>query len=143
MEINSYSSVGSLKLNMTKEEIQSQLNEVPEYLQGEEEPTEYYKEAGVLVHYSQGRDISRAFEFVNPSKPTINGVCFLNMKAKNALRILKELDSSVIEVADTHISEKLGVSLYILDDKVETVLVFEQGYYDEMLELLAELDNEI
>ncbi|ARI75683.1 hypothetical protein [Halobacillus mangrovi] len=142
MEITPYRSAGRLLLNMTKDEVQSQLKEKPKYVIDDDGPTEHYTKAGLLVHYSPDGNRSRVFEFVDHSKPEINGIRFLHMKAKQAQKVLKKIDRSVTEVADTYISEKLGISLYMLNDRVETLLVFEKGYYDEMFRLLEELENE-
>jgi hypothetical protein len=65
------------------------------------------------------------------------------MPSKKAKKILNELDDEIIEISDTFISKKLGISLYIPYNKVETVMIYEKGYYDEMLVLLAEMDEEI
>ncbi|NLP52484.1 hypothetical protein [Bacillus sp. RO1] len=144
MKIIPYLSVGPLKINMKKDEIQKVIKEEPKaFMTDEDEPAEHYVNAGLLVYYSEDGLTSNAFEFVGKSNPEINGICFLEMTEEKALETLRELDRSVIEVADTHISKKLGISLYMLNDRVESILVFENGYYDEMFELLAELDNEI
>ncbi|MCA1055198.1 hypothetical protein LCM10_09380 [Rossellomorea aquimaris] len=66
----------------------------------------------------------------------------MGMKSNEAKRVLKELDPKVMDVADTYISCELGISLFITYNRVETVLVFERGYYDEIFELLAEMDDD-
>jgi hypothetical protein len=142
MKIKPYSSVGTLSLNMKKEDVQSQLNESPRFFINDDDvPTEYYEKSGILVYYSDDH-VSKAYEFVDNANPEIDGVRFLKMESSDAIRTLEQLDSSVIEVADTFISEKLGISLYMLNNKVETLLVFEKGYYDEMFELLADLEKD-
>jgi hypothetical protein len=142
MKIQPYSSVGTLSLNMKEEEVQSQLNESPRFFINDDDvPTEYYEKSGILVYYSDDH-VSKAYEFVDNTTPEIDGVRFLKMKSNEAIRTLEQMDSSVIEVADTFISEKLGISLYMLNNKVETLLVFEKGYYYEMFELLSELEND-
>jgi hypothetical protein len=64
------------------------------------------------------------------------------MKADVALRRLKELDSKAFEVGDTYISCNIVISLYMPYQKVETLLVFEEGCYNEVFEVLAEMEEE-
>jgi hypothetical protein len=144
MKIIPYTSVGSLKLQMTSEEISAQLNEEPRRFKHEEEETlsDHYKKADVHVHYNHNGTCT-AIELVDEATPEINGIRFLNMPAKKAKKILNELDDHIIEISDTFISNSLGISLYIPYEKVETVLVFEKGYYDELLQLLKEMDEEL
>lgn len=142
MEIIPYVSAGLLKLNMKKREIQSIIDESPEaFTKWEEEPAEHYVQSGIIVYYNEDGETSNAFEFVQNSNPTLNGVNYLTKKYATAKSLLRELDNEIVEDEDTIITFKYGISLYILNDKVESLLVFEEGYYDEYFELLKELEE--
>jgi hypothetical protein len=145
MKIVPYTSVGPLKLHMTTEEISAQLGEDPKRLRKHEDDEmlfDHYVKAGILVYY-KGDGRSEAIELTDESNPEIEGIHFMNMPSKKAKKILNELDDDIIEISDTWISKSLGISLYIPYNKVETVMIYEKGYYDEMLVLLAEMDEEI
>jgi hypothetical protein len=144
MEIVPYRSVGSLKLHMTSEEISTQLKEDPKRFRKHDEEmlSDHYVKAGILVYYrTDGRCDS--IELTDDKDPVIDGIHFMKMPAKKAKKLLLELDEEMIDLEDMAISRKLGISLYIPYNKVETVMIFEKGYYDEMLKLLEEMDAEI
>jgi hypothetical protein len=145
MKIIPYTSVGSLKLNATSRQISSELNEEPDRFQKNLEDTtlsDHYKKSGVLVYYKENGQCD-SIELTEGTEPEINGIHFLNMTKKKAKKAIFELDAQTIDLDDTFISKKLGVSLYLPYNKVETVMVFERGYYDELLELLKQMDEEI
>lgn len=61
--------------------------------------------------------------------------------------MLLSYDPDLSIVGDILISDKLGISLYMEDTEedhlpVEAIMLFEKGYYDELYELLALLEEE-
>jgi hypothetical protein len=145
VKIIPYTSVGFLKLQMTSEEISAVLKEEPKRFRKHDDDvslSDHYKKTGVLVYYND-HGTCNAIELVEGATPEINGIRFLNMPAKKAKKTLKELDPYINDISDTFISNSLGISLYIPYNKVESVLVFEKGYYNELLQILKEMDEEL
>ncbi len=142
MEISPYLSVGLLKLNMNKKDVQKAINEEPITFVKGEEPAEHYVKSGILVYYNEDGETSNAYEFLQNAHPTLNGINFLNMNYKTAKKVLENLDNNLFEDEDTIISFKYGLSLYIPNNKVESLLVFEEGYYNEYFNLIAELNSD-
>jgi hypothetical protein len=145
LKINPYTSVGPLKLQMTSEEISAQLNKEPDRFRKHDDDvslSDHYKNSGAFVYYNHNGKCN-AIELVENSFHEIKGIHFLKMPAGKAKVTLNELDINLIDISDTFISNSLGISLNIPDNRVESVLVFEKGYYDELLQLLKEMDEEL
>ncbi|GEN53677.1 hypothetical protein [Halobacillus faecis] len=143
MEIIPYTSVGQLKLNMRKEEVRKTIGETPqEFLRDPDEPTsDHYVKSGIFAYYKKDEDTNNAYECTDPASVTYQGISFLHMRERKAKKLLKKLDPDFVDLNETVISLEHGISLFFMEHKVETVLVFERNYYDGLFEELKKLDE--
>ncbi|SDO28163.1 hypothetical protein [Halobacillus aidingensis] len=143
MEIIPYTSAGPLRINMRKEEVREVMNEPPiEFVRDEDEPTsDHFVKSGVFSYYKEDEETNNAYEFTAPAEVTCKGISFLNMRERKAKKLFKKLDPDFVDFEETFISLEHGISLFFMDHKVETVLVFERNYYDDLFEELKKLDE--
>ncbi|MER8885155.1 hypothetical protein NKH84_23040 [Mesorhizobium sp. M0902] len=97
-------------------------------------PCDYFENIGVFCYYSKSGKLN-AVEFTSPAAPSLNGVRFLGTGFEIAKRALISLGQEIEEEIDGAIALSLGVSIYAPLAKedsmapVETVLIFQKGYY--------------
>jgi hypothetical protein len=138
MEIRSYQGFGGLKLGMNMEQVRALLGKPDAiYLKTSDcvLPTYAYDRLGIQVSY-KAPGVCDAFELRPPSKPTIHRRGLLKQPLGRVRAFLDRLDPD-FEADDTGMTFfSLGIALYVpdIDDspdaKVESVLVFERGYYN-------------
>ncbi|WLR47985.1 hypothetical protein LC065_01435 [Halobacillus litoralis] len=143
MEIIPYLSAGSLVLNMKKEAVRKVMNEPPqEFVRNADHPTaDHYVKSGVFAYYKEDEETINAYEFTAPAEVTYKGISFLIMKERKARKLFTKLDPDFIDLDETIISLQHGISLFFMGNRVETVLIFERNYYDELFEELKKLDE--
>ncbi|WP_448112950.1 hypothetical protein [Mesorhizobium amorphae] len=96
-------------------------------------PCDFFSEAGVFCYYDKSGRLN-AIEFAQPARPVYGGFAFVGMEFEPAKAALASL-GKIEEEPDSAISLGLGVSIYsslAKDDvaaPVETVLIFQEGYY--------------
>lgn len=99
-------------------------------------PCDFFETIGFFVYYKKP-GIVNAIEFSLPSEPLFKGnnlfhCSFLDLKA-----FLLSLDADIEIEADSLTSYKLGIGAYAPEAEeeptlpVESIIVFEQGYYDK------------
>lgn len=75
-------------------------------------------------------NICEAIEFFKEYPLSFNGNNVMGMNRQEVKNILLKLDNDMEEDSYGVISNALSIGISCLDDKVETVLVGKQGYYD-------------
>ncbi|KSU60289.1 hypothetical protein AS034_15685 [[Bacillus] enclensis] len=110
MEIIPYTSVGSLKLHMTSEEIAAQLKEEPKRFRKHDDDmmlSDHYVEAGILVYYKADGKCD-SIELTDQRDPVIEGIHFMKMPSIKAKKLLLQLDEEMIDLEDMAFSKKSG-----------------------------------
>jgi len=98
-------------------------------------PCDYFPSVGVFAYYKASGELE-ALEFALPAQPVFEGKDLLGMGFDAAKILLLSKDPALEIEVDGAISRSLGISLYAplaKDDPAgncESILVFEQGYYD-------------
>ncbi|MGR9047357.1 hypothetical protein ACQ4XT_01730 [Halobacillus faecis] len=143
MEIIPYLSAGPLVLNMRKEDVRKVMDEPPqEFVRNTDEPAaDHFVKSGVFAYYKEDEETNNAYELTAPAEVTYKGIPFLNMRERKAKKLFRKLDPGFVDFEETVISLEHGISLFFMNNKVETVLVFERNYYDELFEELKKLDE--
>lgn len=98
-------------------------------------PTDSFLEDALHVFYRQP-GVCEAIEMYSPSRAILQGVDLLNKSYEEVRLFLKGLDSQLEEDIFGLTSKKLGIGIYaplhveLPDSPTESVIVFEDGYYD-------------
>jgi hypothetical protein len=137
-EIIPKKSAGPIQIGQTRENVRKAANSnVEEFMKTptSASPTDAFDELGIHVYYDK-QDRCEAIELWSESNPTYKGVSLFDMSPKQAISWLRKLDKA-IEIDDVGaISRKMGISLYANEgidnstDKIDSVMVFGEGYYD-------------
>lgn len=98
-------------------------------------PCDYFSGIGVFVYYKPP-GIVEAIEFSIPADLELNGINLLKLSYVDLKNLLKLEDENLDVEYDSLTSHKLGIGAYApnaADDPylpVESVIIFENGYYD-------------
>jgi hypothetical protein len=153
-EIEPYVGVGPIRLGMTKEEIHTIILEERELTKkGGDIPADYFPTLGLFVHYRApgvcafvemfGPPISPYSAFQDSTFfPSFQGKTFLGRPYRQVRGWFKRRDPDITE----GISRRFGIAIYdgIVGgrlNRVESVSIFEKGYYEEIWHLIEEMDN--
>jgi hypothetical protein len=138
LEIQYYHGVLGLAFGMTPDQVRATLGDNFQSYQKaptSEMPTDAFDSLGIHVFY-KAPGHCEAIELFAPADPTLQGKPLIGQPFSVVRDRVQALDSSV-EIDETGlISQKLGIGLYAPfaadapEDPVESVIVFEQGYYD-------------
>jgi hypothetical protein len=129
--------VGTINLGMSREEVREAAGAAYtpfKRLKSDETPGDAF-EGGVLVYYKPP-GICEAVEVGEPATPTFLERTVLGRPFGEVRGWLEGLDRDLVLDGDGLVSRKLGVSLYAPDVAgnpdvpVQSVLVFEEGYYE-------------
>ncbi len=139
LTIKPYEGVGEIRFGMSQAEVRALVGgEYETFLksQASEMPTDDFFEKGIFVYYKQS-GVCEAIEMALPAEPTFQGMKLMGRRFRElSPQIMREdpaaqKDSSGLE------SRMFGFGLYVpdieddRDARVEGVIVFEKGYYDE------------
>lgn len=106
-----------------------------------------YIDLGLHVHYD-GVGQCEAVEISPPAIPMFFDINFLGMPFNNAKEKMRKLDPDILVNNTGFTSLKYGINVYAdgVDEDpnapIEAVLVFRKGYYDDILNLLGEPEND-
>lgn len=97
-------------------------------------PCDAYEEGSVFLYFRKP-DILEAIEFASPARPTLNGRALLDMSYEELKNFIVRLDPKAEFEPDGLTSIELGLGVYAPeagDDgaEVESIMVFQDGYYD-------------
>lgn len=130
-EIKPYVGAGVIKFGMDDKIIREILQLEPQKFK-KSPLSEVRSDAYLFCHvYYKENGVCEAIEFFEPAYVTFQGKALLGISYEKISSFFKELDGSIEEDETGTISFKYGISIYSSDlQSVESVLVFEEGYYD-------------
>jgi len=133
-----YMGVGRIMFGMTRDQIRKLLgSEVKEFKKTPTSKvlTDAFDQLGVHVYYKND-DTCEAIEMARPANPKLNGSKIIGLPFFEVREFMQKLDDS-LEIDETGlISFKLGIGLFVPSlteiqrEIVESVIVFQRGYYD-------------
>lgn len=136
MEILSNIGVGQIRFGMSIDEVRGSVNsEVRSFMKSPQSqfPTDSFLDSSIHVFYKTP-GVCEAVELYSPANPTLNGQEFIGRRF-SAVRDWLEVQDDALEIEyGSVISYSLGIALYIpdlgeIDALIESLLVFERGYY--------------
>lgn len=135
--ISSFAGVGDIKFGMFPSEVRGILGDGFKSFKrtpNAEYPCDYYELLGIFVYYKLNGMVE-AVEFTNLSELKLGCHSLFNLPFNDLMRLLANLDQNLEVEPDSLVSYQLGISLYApnADENpslpVESILVFEEGYY--------------
>jgi hypothetical protein len=138
LEIEPERGLAGIQFGMTPDEVRQVLGSTAQTFRkspSDALETDYFDALGIQVFYKQP-GICEAIELAAPAKPTFKGKDLLG-KPFSELRDWFQLIDRDVAIDETGLtSHRFGVGLYapfaatVPDEPIESVIVFEQGYYD-------------
>ncbi len=98
-------------------------------------PCDFFEELGLFIYYKQG-GLVEAIEFTLPANPIFDGTNLLNLSFLEAMGILNQNEHEIEFENESFINHDLGIGVFGLnqyeckDFDIESIIVFEDGYYD-------------
>jgi hypothetical protein len=138
LEIQSYRGISELFFGMTPDQVRATLGDNFQSYQKtptSEMPTDAFDPLGIHVFY-KAPGHCEAIELFAPAEPMLQGIPLIGQPFSVARDRIQALDSDVEVDESGLISQKLGIGLYApfaadaSEEPVESVIVFERGYYD-------------
>ena len=134
--IEPYTGIGPVRLGMTMAEVRNALNETPIPFfksPNSELATDDFRKAGMHVFYKPP-GVCKAVECFDPdANPTLFDQRIFGRPYTEVLDWLKQLDPSLLIQSDGCTSFELGIGLYVPDESIESMIVFERDYYKGIL----------
>lgn len=130
--VEPYVSVGGINFGTSAEVVHSFLGHIYAHnmrCRDPRFPTEFYEQHDLFIYY-KSPGIVEAFEFAKDAKVKLYGVNPFLLTPKELELLLRRRDETMVTDADGFESKKLGIGFYILDNVVESFIIFEKGYYD-------------
>lgn len=136
-KIEPYVSVGPIRLGMAREEIKMLINDARKLTtqRGSQKPGDYFPALGLFVDY-RAPGVCEFVELGGPLSPSFQGQTFLGQPQWQAQAWFAWCDPELETDGASLISRRFGVALYSRaaekapDWPVESVAIFERGYYD-------------
>lgn len=138
LEIEPNRGLAGIQFGMTPDEVRHVLGSTVQTfrkLPGDTLETDYFDALGMQVFYKQP-GVCDAIELAAPAKPTFKGKDLLGKPFSELRNWFQSIDSEVAIDETGLTSYRFGVGLYAPfastapDEPVESVIIFEQGYYD-------------
>ncbi|WP_375436587.1 hypothetical protein [uncultured Hymenobacter sp.] len=134
-EIQSYAGVGPIIFGMQRIAVQKLFEEKPNsfFKADQITLTDYYTQAGVFVYYDE-TEACNAVEFTKPANVKWQEKQLLSLPLGKLRDYMRSQDNMLEEDESGFTSYKNGVGGYTediddLDESVETIICFQQGYY--------------
>lgn len=136
LPIEPYVGIGPVKLGMSVSEVRGVLKgEVDSYMKSDSDalPSDAFDSVGVHVYYKPP-GVCEAVEVASPAVPIFRGRPLLDRHFDEVRKWFEEMDGAVELDESGLTSYKFGIGLYApganaAGSVVETVIVFERGYY--------------
>jgi hypothetical protein len=139
LEIEPYVGIGPIKFGMTIDHVRNLINQKPKpFLKGPTStvPTDAFNDLGLHVYYKKP-GICQAVELFSPANPIFQGQSLIQRPFNELHSWLQTIDDSLKVGRWGLTSLKFGIGLYAPeirerdDALVESVIVFERGYYNK------------
>ncbi|VEE61138.1 Uncharacterised protein [Shewanella putrefaciens] len=133
-----FEGVGSIKFGMTPKQVRTNLGSGFKSFKRTPDsvlPCDYYEALGVFIYYKLP-SVVEAIEFAEPANPELDKAGLLTMSFNEVHNFLAAKDPSLEIQSDSLTSYNLGISVYApnADEDpnllIESILLFENGYYD-------------
>jgi hypothetical protein len=133
-----YEGAGPIKFGMTRPQVRAILNEdYCEFRRGESSNlSDFFTSIAVFVYYNDS-GVVEFIEFTDPAKPIYEKRNLLKYSYSESLKFFSRFDDNVELDSAGLTSYELGIAVYAPhcgeepDGIVETIGVFEKGYYDQ------------
>jgi hypothetical protein len=128
-----FDGAGPLRFGQTREEVRAQIGSdctTFKKTPSSNSTTDSYEQLGVHLYF----DCDGRLEFIEtfpPCEIVYRGVPVSRREVETTLAELRQSELQVKQEEDGYICEKAGFTLYVVDDVVEAVSIFPEGYYDE------------
>lgn len=137
--IKPYVCAGVIHLGMTSQDILAlSLGPVKRFKRAPTQllPSEHYLDIGVIVSY-KSPGVVESIELSRPANPIFKDFNLFQLPIQKIKDLLLHEDPNLMIDSDGFISRKLGIGIYVIgldddefDAEVESIIVFEEGYYD-------------
>lgn len=133
-----FEGVGTIKFGMTSDQVRAELgSDFKSFKRTPDSvlPCDYYEALGVFIYYKLP-SVVEAIEFADPANPELEKTGLLGMSFNEVSNFLAAKDPSLEIQLDSLTSYNLGISVYApnADEDpnllIESILLFENGYYD-------------
>lgn len=135
-EIKPYIGVGCIQLGMKREDVRKCFNNVyRESKKGSSNGNNSDAFTCCYVYYNK-RDICEAIEFFGDARVTMSGILMLGESYSKVKKYIESMDNFISIDDSGFTSFKYGIGIYAPfaqdepDEPVESVIVFQKGYYD-------------
>jgi hypothetical protein len=138
LAISPYDGAGAIRFGMSVDEVRRTIGKsFSSFFKTQTSPvqTDAFDSEGIHVHY-KSPGVCEAVEMAAPACPTLNGELLVGRPYEQVSSLIKSLDSEVKEDEAGVTAFGLGIGLYAPSaakdprSPVESVIVFEKGYYD-------------
>lgn len=129
---------GKIKFGMTPEQVRLLLGGVFDSFKRTEDsvfPCDYFESLGVFAYYNSS-GVLEAIEFTEPAVPEFEEMDLLKIHFKDLIKYLSDKDKGLEVESESLTSHVLGIGAYAPDaddntsSSAESIIVFENGYYD-------------
>ena len=127
--LNPYEGVGNIKIGMTKDDISNALNITPKtFMKSEDEFVDDFK----MMHvYYNDQHKSIAFEIFPEIEVKFKGINLTKNKIEIVKKAFEKYDNNIEVDEYGFTSYKYGFNIYGDSEEVESLFVFENGYYNK------------
>jgi hypothetical protein len=127
--LNPYEGVGNIKIGMTKDDISNVLNITPKtFMKSEDEFVDDFK----MMHvYYNDQHKSIAFEIFPEIEVKFKGINLTKNKIEIVKKAFEKYDNNIEVDEYGFTSYKYGFNIYGDSEEVESLFVFENGYYNK------------
>lgn len=130
IEIETYNKVGNIKFGSDREIVRQENGNFTEFRKSRFSKNSTDDFSSFHVFYTENNKVE-AVEFFKESNLYFHGIQLFSQSYANLKAKLNGLDSNIIEDTSSIIYKTLGFSIYSPDqEEIESILVFEKGYYD-------------
>jgi hypothetical protein len=136
--IEPYKGIGKIELGMTRDEIEEAMGEIPRRFKKFHDDNYETDAFDYFYVYYRENYICEAIELISPAKVMFNEMNLMELSYIDIEKFFLDIDEDAEPDDSGLTSYKYGIAVYApsaLDkpsEKIEAVLIFEKGYYDDI-----------